>query len=336
MMDALPEARLWEEARECGACGSSRSFAAGKVCGKRYTRCAECGVVRLYDRVAEGELHRLYAGYYPGPDPTPDELRLQLANPTFAHRLRRLEAALPAGRHRIFEVGCGDGNFLAFLASRGWKVHGSEYDAETAALVRRRHGIEPFVGDVAGEVPPGAPFDAVAAYHVLEHVYHPAEWLRAVRRMLAPGGVIHLQVPNHASLTRRLTGRAWASVMFPQHVYFFTPASLAALLHREGFASLGTTTWDPWHGPGTVSASLVNQARRMTGRGLPWTDPLAGGSEARASAPAAPGGPAGKPRLARRVLDAVSARLARAEAAAGAGAVVDVVARVQRARGGPG
>lgn len=330
MTDALPgEARLWEEARECGACGSARWAAAGSVCGKRYARCAECGVVRLYDRVARDQLHRLYAGYYPGPDPTPDELRLQLANSTFAHRLRRLEAALPAGRHRIFEVGCGDGNFLAFLRASGWKVHGSEYDAETAALVRRRHGIEPFVGDVADEVPPGAPFDAVAAYHVLEHVYHPAEWLRAVRRMLAPGGALHLQVPNHASLTRRLTGRAWASVMFPQHVYFYTPDTLAALLRREGFAPLGTTTWDPWHGPGTVSASLVNQARRMAGRGLPWTDPLAGAGVAGAPVSVEAAGPGGKPRLARRALDAVSARLARVEAAAGAGAVVDVVARVE-------
>ena len=94
MIDALPaDARLWEEARECGACGSARWDAAGEVCGKRYARCAECRVVRLYDRVAADQLHRLYAGYYPGGDPSPDELRRQLENPTFAHRLRRLEAA---------------------------------------------------------------------------------------------------------------------------------------------------------------------------------------------------------------------------------------------------
>ena len=330
MADGLrADARLWEEARECGACGSPRWRGAGQVCGKRYARCADCGVVRLYDRVAADQLHRLYADYYPGPDPTPDELRVQLANPTFAHRLRRLEAALPAGRHRLFEVGCGDGNFLAFLAANGWKVHGSEYDAETAALVRRRHGIEPFVGDVAREVPPGAPFDAVAAYHVLEHVYQPAEWLAAVRRMLGPGGIVHLQVPNHGSLTRRLTGPAWASVMFPQHVYFYTPRTLGGLLRRAGFAPLATTTWDPWHGPGTVTGSLVNQARRMAGRGLPWSDALNGAGERVDSPPPAEAASAARPpRLGRRMLDAASARLARAEALAGAGAVVDVIARV--------
>lgn len=330
MTDALPaEGRLWEEARECGACGSVRWDAAGEVCGKRYARCAECGVVRLYDRVAADQLHRLYAGYYPGADPSPDELRRQLENPTFAHRRRRLEAAVPAGRRRIFEVGCGDGNFLALLREHGWDVHGSEYDPETAALVRRRHGIDLFVGDVADAVPPGAPFAVAAAYHVLEHVYRPAEWLAAVRRMMGPAGTLHLQVPNHGSLTRRLTGPAWASVMFPQHVFFYTPRTLAGLLRRAGFAPLATTTWDPWHGPGTVTGSLVNQARRMAGRGLPWSEALDGAGERAAAAPPAEAASSARPpRLTRRMLNAASTRLARAEALAGAGAVVDVIARV--------
>mgnify|MGYP006138653851 CR=1 FL=1 len=76
--------------------------------------------------------------------------------------------------------------------------------------------------------------------------------------------------------------------MFPQHVYFYTPATLAALLRREGFVPLATTTWDPWHGPGTVSASLVNQARRMTGGGLPskaWSQFMIAAHQGLAPAP---------------------------------------------------
>jgi SAM-dependent methyltransferase len=324
--NAVDDARLWEEARECGACGESRWSPAGEVCGKRYARCLRCGVVRLYDRVAPDQLHRLYDGYYADPDPSPEELRRQLANPTFAHRRRRLEAAVPPSARRIFEVGCGDGNFLAYLRGHGWQVAGSEYDPQTAALVRRRHGIELQLGDVEGAPPPaGAPFGAVAAYHVLEHVYRPARWLRALRAMLAPGGILHLQVPNHASLTRRLTGPAWASVMFPQHVYFYTPATLARLLRREGFAPLATTTWDPWHGPGTLAGSAVNQARRAATGRLPWSDALADA----AAPPPTEAPPARPPRLARRMLDALAVPLARAEALAGVGAVVDVVARLE-------
>jgi 2-polyprenyl-3-methyl-5-hydroxy-6-metoxy-1,4-benzoquinol methylase len=319
------DSATWEEARACGACGHDRWRPAGEVCGKRYACCLRCGVVRLYDRVAADRLHLLYAGYYPGADPSPAELRRQLANPTFAHRRRRLESAVPAPRRRILEIGCGDGNFLAHLRGHGWTVQGAEYDAETAALVARRHAIDVSVGDVADARPAGAPFPAAAAYHVLEHVYRPAEWLAAVRGMLEPGGILHLQVPNHASLTRRVTGPAWASLMFPQHVYFYSPRTLSALLRRAGFAPLRVTTWDPWHGPGTVAGSAVNQARRAATDRLPWTDALGGAGEG------APGDARAvrRPRLARRLLDALSVPLARAEALAGAGAVVDVVARVE-------
>lgn len=328
------DAALWETVPECGVCHSTAWRSAGEVCGRRFAACSSCGVVRLYDRVAEDRLHRLYAGYYPAADPSPAELDRQLTNPTFAHRRRRLEALVDEGQRRVFEIGCGDGNFLAFLRRAGWTVAGSEFDARTAEMVRRRHGIRLFTGDVSGgETPDGAPFPVIAAYHVLEHVYHPAEWLRAVRRLLASGGVIHLQVPNHASLTRRLTGAAWASLMFPQHVYFYTPRTLAELLRREGFAVESATTWDPWHGPGTVAGSALNAVHRLrTGR-IPWTDALPGeAADGRESVPAHPSAqnamPARRPRLARRVVDALAAPLARAEAAAGLGAVVDVVARV--------
>lgn len=324
-MTATQQAWLWETAEACGACGHARWSPAGEVCGKRYARCLACGVVRLYDRVAADRLQLLYAGYYPGADPSPDALRRQLANPTFAHRRRRLEPAVPAPHRRILEIGCGDGNFLAYLRGHGWTVHGSEYDAETAALVRRRHGIGVAVGDVADAPPGDAPFPAVAAYHVLEHVYRPAAWLAAVRGMLRPGGVLHLQVPNHDSLTRRMTGAAWASLMFPQHVYFYAPHTLCALLRRAGFAPLRVTTWDPWHGPGTVAASAVNQARRAATNRLPWTDALGGAAEGIPAQAVPPR----RPRLARRVLDALAVPLARAEALAGAGAVVDVVARME-------
>lgn len=315
----MPAAR-WEEVPTCGVCGSREHAPAGEVCRRRYVRCTGCGVVRLYDRVAPGDLHLLYGGYYPAADPAPEELAAQLRNPTFAHRRLRLETHVDAPDRDLFEIGCGDGNFLAYLRGEGWRVGGSEFAADSAALARRRHGIEVAVGDGSGSPPAGSPFPVVAAYHVLEHLYEPADWLAGVRRMLRPGGILHLQVPNRASLTRRATGTAWASIMFPQHVYFYTPATLDALLRRHGLRPLSSGTWDPWHGPGTVASSAVNAARRLVGGGLPWTDRLEP-----CTVPAA----RERPRPARRLVDWLSQPLARAEAALGMGAVVDVVARAE-------
>jgi SAM-dependent methyltransferase len=226
----------------------------------------------------------------------------------------------------MLEIGCGDGNFLAVLRRAGWEVQGSEFGADVAALVQRRHQIPVFVGELA-EIPLDRPFPVIAAYHVLEHVYHPVEWLQRIHRLLEADGLLHLQVPNVAAITQYVTGRACASIVFPQHVYFYTPATLQSLLERTGFTTVATATWDPWHGPGVVANSLIYVAHCLTTGRLPWTDRLEPPSHGGAGSPV----PAADRRvwrsLARGILDGVSVPLARAEAAVGHGAVVDIIAR---------
>lgn len=334
---ALNDDALWEVAEACGACGSGERRVLFAVRGRRFAECAGCGVVRLLDRVRPECLDVLYGSYYAPGDLSGEALEAQLRNPTFAHRRRRLEGALPAGRRRLFEVGAGDGNFLALLARNGWSVAGSEWGAASVDLVRRRHGIALLQGDVVGADLPAGAFDAVAAYHVLEHVYQPRAWLLGVRRLVAPGGVLHLQVPNFGALLRRLSGRLSPTLVFPEHVYLYSPATLAGLLRREGFEVVSLTTYDPWHGPGTVEATVANVAQRLlTGRG-PWDDVRAPEAPAggEASAPAGTEGTAsirggagrGFSRAGRALLRPVARAVARAEGWAGVGAVVDVVAR---------
>jgi SAM-dependent methyltransferase len=309
--------RPGERVNRCGACGGTGFSELPRLSPAPMVACTACGVVRLYERIAPSHAASLYARYYPEREPSRAELRRQLANPTFRHRSRRLERRCPPRWRDLLEIGCGDGNFLAHLRARGWAVAGAEIDAGSAERAGRRHGIAVHAGPVASLPRRSGGPRVVAAYHVLEHVYEPAAWLAEVRGLLPEHGLLHPQVPNWGSLTRKLTGAAWTSLVFPQHVYFYTPQTLRALLERGGFTVESLTTWDPWHGPGAVAGSLV--AARS------WPPPPE--AIVRNLWPAAPPAPRVKPRFRRRVLDALSVPLARAEALLGQGAVVDVVAR---------
>ena len=323
-----PASALWEEAADCGVCGSPERVPAWSIAGRRFVVCARCGVTRLFDRVAEGRLDLLYADYYPDDDPIPEALEAALRNPTFAARRKRLEAHLDDRPRRLLEIGCGDGNFLASMRRAGWLVQGSEFGEESGRRVERRHGIDVFTGPIE-RLAPAQPFPVVAAYHVLEHVYHPAEWLRFVRALVEPRGLLHLQVPNVASLTRRATGEAWASLVFPQHVYLYSPATLTRLLQQAGFSIREAGTWDPWHGPGALAGSVANAiTMRATGRS-PWSADLGCQSRAHVYRLGATRSRSLRSAL-RRVLDAASGPLSRLEAVVGRGAVVDVVAERTR------
>ena len=267
---------IWEVAEACGLCGSTRNRELFSIHQKRYVSCAQCQVARLYDRVAADKLDLIYGDFYrsDGIVLSEKEMEVQLANPTFSFRRKRLEAFVPVQQRKIFEIGCGDGNFLAYLSSHGWQVQGSEFDQKTLELIKARHGIEVVVGDFTKlSIEPGS-IEVIGSYHVFEHLYEPLEWIRAARRGLRPGGLLHLQLPNFRCLDRHLTQSCWNSLRFPEHVYFYCPASLEKFLENEGFRSVSTTTYDPWHSPGTTLASARNLIRRLlTGRS-PWSDTL--------------------------------------------------------------
>jgi hypothetical protein len=69
---------------------------------------------------------------------------------------------------------------------------------------------------------------------VLEPVPDPLETLERVRELLAPDGILCLEVPNAQSTIARLRGGGWPLLGLPEHVSQFGPASLRALVERAG------------------------------------------------------------------------------------------------------
>jgi predicted SAM-dependent methyltransferase len=81
----------------------------------------------------------------------------------------------------------------------------------------------------------GRHFDVVRLSHVLEHLPSPRKSLGKVHRLLRPGGLLWVEVPNAASLERRLFHRHWCHWDLPRHLYHFTPTTLVRLLRDTGF-----------------------------------------------------------------------------------------------------
>jgi SAM-dependent methyltransferase len=78
-------------------------------------------------------------------------------------------------------------------------------------------------------------FDLVVMSSYLEHEIQPLPVLRACLQRMRPGGSVVVKVPNYDSLNRRMRGARWCGFRWPDHVNYFTPATLRAMAVKAGF-----------------------------------------------------------------------------------------------------
>ena len=212
--------------------------------GFTIVRCHTCGLMYTNPRPSERDISAYYAGYSvhriplsvavdaaPAlPEPSGWQRWLGLRDPGLPD--------LPAGT-RALEVGCATGAYLASLACRGWVLTGLEPSPEAAAYARDVRGLDVRCGTIETVAFPAGSFDAAYAWHVVEHFAHPLRTLRAIHRVLKPGGLLCISIPNAGALEARILGRFWAGWDVPLHYCHYTPATISTMLERAGFAVSG-------------------------------------------------------------------------------------------------
>ena len=161
-------------------------------------------------------------------------------------------AAHAPGR-RVLDIGCGCGDFIAFLDRKGYQTQGLEPSELAAEVAQARRvnvlcaDFEAFLADHAQGEDPG--YDAVVMLHVLEHVPNAREQLERAATMLVPGGVVAIAVPNDfnplqdAAVKTHDLPSWW--IARPDHISYFSHKSLASLLDLCGFDVLDATTTFP-------------------------------------------------------------------------------------------
>jgi 2-polyprenyl-3-methyl-5-hydroxy-6-metoxy-1,4-benzoquinol methylase len=232
----------------CPICSSKAAHWAVEHRGLRVARCEECGHGYVWPIPSAEFLEAIYRDptYYQGSAESigfHDYKSLEPArNRMFVRHLVKIEAEV--GKGRILDIGCATGDFLKVARSRGWQVLGADPSAARAKV--EAAGIE-LVGTKVQDVDVDeGSLDAITFWDVLEHVTDPLADLSHAQRLLRPGGVLALTVPDAANLLARVSGRRWFGYKTAgEHLQFFTRRSLGMALHTAAIAvrAIGPTTW---------------------------------------------------------------------------------------------
>lgn len=222
----------------------------------KIVRCQDCGLMYLNPRPHPDDLGHVYDFPVYADSTNNNPVLMQ-------HFLTQLRKHHPFGR--VLEIGCGAGEFLAFLEGHGYDCEGVAGFEEGGALKFKGVAYYGRMEDLdLGE----GRYDAVFLLNTIEHVANPVLVLTLVRRMLKPGGVFILRHPNAGMYTwppyrytielakyllhlgLRACGRdpRFGMLGFKnQHLFYFTRATISRLLTRSGFTPLEASSADPYN-----------------------------------------------------------------------------------------
>lgn len=203
--------------------------------------CTECGFRFTNPRpdpshIGSYYLSPTYISHTNASSSLQDRLYQQARRWALSRKYKLIRRHQPHGS--VLDIGCGTGEFLAYLKSRGYWVRGVEPSTQAREQAIANHSLEvvPSLASVASQ----EQFQVVTLWHVLEHLPSPHETLKQVFASLADRGLLIIAVPNRGSWDASHYGTAWAAWDVPRHLSHFRQQDVHKLLHDHGFQLMAT------------------------------------------------------------------------------------------------
>ena len=127
---------------------------------------------------------------------------------------------------RVLDIGCGAGAFAAYVPRATYIGLDDNYPAEGAAVDIRNESL------AAHSAAHGEQYDAVCAFHVIEHVANPADFAADLYRCLRPGGALILAVPKFPSAINEIPNFVFNAP--PHHLSWWSERALQQYVVEEG------------------------------------------------------------------------------------------------------
>lgn len=198
--------------------------------------CPACGVAFVTPFKNPGaEFYADYADLYPHEAQTETDPM----DPEFDECLDSLG---PGAGRALLDIGCGGGGFLYRAKERGFSVSGLDFNEKRLKLVRETLGVDTLYHGGLPEFAaahPDARFDVVTLFQVIEHLDEPAQWLKAVRGLLKPGGKFFIGTPNRDRTFNPFQGPGMDQVDNPpNHLTRWRASSLKRFVEGCGFRAV--------------------------------------------------------------------------------------------------
>lgn len=160
----------------------------------------------------------------------------------FGYAVKYLEALKPKS---VLDLGCGTGKFLTLLSHYLKKAVLVGVDTHAGSLEHSEGNLSFINLDIMTYLKYlTEPFEVVTLWGVLEHVKDPIGLLKQIRERLTGPSLIFVCVPNFGSEVVEELGPQ-CFTFCPQHLWYFTHATLYRAFKESGFEFIEARTIEP-------------------------------------------------------------------------------------------
>ncbi len=201
-------------------------------------KCNNCTLMFTQDIPGQGEIGKYYqsTSYISHSDTQEgfiNKLYHRIRKKTLLSKKNLVQKETRLQQGNILDVGCGTGAFLNNMQQAGWRITGLEPDEGARKIAQSLYNIQPLPAQKIFELPV-AEFDAITAWHVMEHVHQLHEYISQLKKILKSNGRIFIAVPNYTSNDASIYQSYWAAYDVPRHLYHFSPESMNILMEMHG------------------------------------------------------------------------------------------------------
>ena len=245
----------------CVACGRAESQLEFTKAGFEYVTCRDCGTLFLNPRPTKASFDAFYQDsesarywaevFFPA---VAEVRREKLFRPRVDRLGTLLQQEVSEIRH-VVDVGAGFGIFLEEWGRR-WpdtRLVAVEPSSSLAGVCRAR-GLEVFEAVVEDVVGHDGSADLVTCFEVLEHVHNPLEFVRALFRLLRPGGTLVISTLTIDGFDLQVLWDKSVQIHPPHHINFVSKDGLEQLFTRAGLVDIEIST------PGELDVDIVRNA----------------------------------------------------------------------------
>jgi len=231
----------------CAICKNNKTKTLFRDKGFNFVQCEVCDLIYTNPRLIEEKAEELYRGQQSidiWTEVLTSPIQKEYDKKKFAMRLETIEQYIEKGK--ILDIGCSIGHFLKIAEDRGWEPYGLELNKKAAKYARDKFKLKNIHEKMLEDAKfPKDYFSAAGLWGVLEHVLHPDRVLEDLYKVLKPGGVVVISIPNAGSLVARILREETSCFDGVVHLWFYTQKTLTKLLEKKGYKILNISSEQP-------------------------------------------------------------------------------------------